>query len=112
MDEGHVRTVLDVLVVTHDVDSVLAGLLGPVLDVTRSIILVVILNLRLGGAFNGKPWGEWGDRWGAPWLHGEKDLVYVTISSLPLPAYKPSVAQKMETCVCPFLTKPSLLSLH
>lgn len=55
VDKGHIWTVLDVLIITHDMNGIFAWLLGPVLDVTRSIILVVILNLCLGGAFNGKP---------------------------------------------------------
>lgn len=62
MDEGHVWAVLDVFIVTHDVNGILAGLPGPVLDVTGAIILVIVLYLRLGGAFNGKPWGQEGRR--------------------------------------------------
>lgn len=57
VDEGHVWAVLDVFVITHDVNSIFARFLGPVLDITWPIILVIILNLRLGGAFNSKAWG-------------------------------------------------------
>lgn len=57
VDVGHVGTVFDVLIVTHDVNGIFTGLLGPVLDITRSVVLVIILNLCLGGAFNSKPWG-------------------------------------------------------
>ena len=67
MDVGHEGTVLDVLIVAHDVNGIFTWLLGPVLDITRPVILVVILNLRLGGAFNGKPWGQGGK---TLWLQG------------------------------------------
>ena len=58
VDVGHEGTVLDVLIVAHDVNGIFTRLLGPVLDITRPVILVIILNLRLRGAFDGKPWGR------------------------------------------------------
>lgn len=53
-DLGHERAVLDVHVVTGDVDGVLAGLRGPVADVTGAVVPVLTLDLGLGGSLDGK----------------------------------------------------------
>lgn len=57
-DVCHEWTVFNVLVITHDVDGVLSRLRWPILDVTRAIILVLTLDLRLGRALNGKPYNR------------------------------------------------------
>lgn len=57
MDESHVWAVLDVLVVAHDVNGIFSRLLGPVFDVTRAIVLIVILDFCLGRTFDGETWG-------------------------------------------------------
>lgn len=56
-DVGNEGTVLDVLVVTHHVDGVLARLRGPVPHVTRAVPLVVTLDLGLRWALDGETWG-------------------------------------------------------
>lgn len=56
-DVGDEGTVLDVLVVTHHVDGVLARLRGPVPHVTRAVPLVVTLDLGLRWALDGETWG-------------------------------------------------------
>lgn len=46
-DVGHEGAVLDVLVITNDVDSIVAGLSGPIAHITGAIRLIITLNLRL-----------------------------------------------------------------
>lgn len=53
-DAGHEGAELDVFVVTCDVDCVLPGLRRPVADVTRTVVLVLALDLGLGRPFDGK----------------------------------------------------------
>lgn len=52
------RTVLDVLVITDDMDSVVAGLSGPVTHIAGTVPLVITVNLSLGGTLNGEPCTE------------------------------------------------------
>lgn len=52
-DEG---AVFNVLVVTNDVDSVVAGLGGPVVHVAGAVAFIVTFDFRLGRAFDGEPW--------------------------------------------------------
>lgn len=53
-DVGHEGAVLDVLVITDDVDSVVTGLSGPVAHITGAITLIITLNFGLGWAFDGE----------------------------------------------------------
>jgi len=46
-DVGHEGAVLDVLVITDDVDGIVTGLSGPVAHVTGAIALIVTLNFSL-----------------------------------------------------------------
>ncbi len=44
---GHEGAVLDVLVVTNDMDSIVTGLGGPVAHITGAITLIITLNFSL-----------------------------------------------------------------
>lgn len=59
-DQGHEGAVLNVHVVTGDVDGVLSGLRGPVGHVARAVVLVLALDLGLGRSLNGKAWRQKG----------------------------------------------------
>jgi len=51
---SHEGAVLDVLVIADHVHRVVAGLRGPVADVTRAVALIVTLDLGLRGALDGE----------------------------------------------------------
>lgn len=53
-DVSHERTLFDILIITHYMDSILARLGGPILDVTRSVVLIVTLDPGLRRALDGK----------------------------------------------------------
>lgn len=53
---GHERAVLNVSIVTGNVDGVFSGLCGPVADITRAVVLVLTLDLGLGRSLNSKTW--------------------------------------------------------
>lgn len=59
-NQGHEGAVLNVHVVTGDVDGVLSGLRGPVGHVARAVVLVLALDLGLGRSLNGKAWRQKG----------------------------------------------------
>lgn len=110
VDEGHKGAILDVFIITHDMNSIFSWFLGPILDITRSIILVVIVDLRLGRAFNGKPWRM-----------GWKDLsgyMVGRIYSMLLPTHSccllesQKLARNLKCAFCPFSIKPRSLGLH
>lgn len=44
---SHEGAVLDVLVITNDMDGIVTGLGGPVANITRSIALIITLNFSL-----------------------------------------------------------------
>lgn len=46
-DVGHEGAVLDVLVITNDMDSIVTGLSGPVAHITGAITLIVTFNFCL-----------------------------------------------------------------
>lgn len=46
-DVGHEGTVLDVLVITNDMDSIVTGLSGPIAHITGAITLIITLNFSL-----------------------------------------------------------------
>lgn len=46
-DVGHEGAVLDVLVITDDMDSIVTGLSGPVAHITGAITLIITLNFSL-----------------------------------------------------------------
>lgn len=52
-DEG---AVFDVLVITDDVDSVVAGLGGPVVHIAGAVAFVVAFDFSLRRAFDGETW--------------------------------------------------------
>lgn len=51
---GHKGAVLDIFIITNDMDSVVARLGGPVENITRSITFVVAFDLSLRWALDGK----------------------------------------------------------
>lgn len=53
-DVSHERTLFDVLIITHNMDGVLARLRGPIPDVTGSVVLILTLDPGLGWTFDGK----------------------------------------------------------
>lgn len=53
-DVSHKRTLFDVLVVTHNMDGILPGLRGPILNVTGSVVLILALDPGLRRALDGK----------------------------------------------------------
>lgn len=55
---SHEGAVLDVFVVTDDVDGVIARLGGPVAHVTGAVALVIALDFSLRRAFDGEAWGN------------------------------------------------------
>lgn len=57
-DQGHEGAVLNVQVVTGDVDGVLPGLRGPVAHVARAVVPVLALDLGLGRSLDGKTWRQ------------------------------------------------------
>lgn len=46
-DVGHEGAVLDVLVITNDVDSIVTGLSWPIAHITGAIALIITLNFSL-----------------------------------------------------------------
>lgn len=55
-DEGHVRAVFYILIITHDVHSIFTRFFGPILHITRAIVLIITLNFSLRRAFYCKAW--------------------------------------------------------
>lgn len=53
-DVGHEGTVLNVFIITHDMDGVLARFSGPVPHVTRPVILIFTLDPGLRRTLNGE----------------------------------------------------------
>ena len=57
-DVGHEGAVLNIFVVTDDMNGVVASLRGPIAHIAGAVALVVTLDLSLGWAFDGKAWKE------------------------------------------------------
>lgn len=53
-DVGNERAVLDVLIITNDMNSVVTWLSRPITHITRAITFVITLNFSLRGALNGE----------------------------------------------------------
>lgn len=53
-DVSDERTVLDVLVITDDMNSIVASLSGPVAHITGAVALVITVNFSLGWTLNGE----------------------------------------------------------
>lgn len=51
-DVGHEGAVLDILIITNDMDSIVTGLGGPVAYITGAIPLIIALNFSLRWAFD------------------------------------------------------------
>lgn len=57
-DVGHEGTVFDVFIITHDMDGVLARFSGPVLHITRAVILIFTLNPGLRRTLDGEAYSN------------------------------------------------------
>lgn len=57
-DVGHEGAVLDVFVITYDMDSVVIWLSGPIVDIAGAVTLIITLNLSLGWTLDREAWRE------------------------------------------------------